>query len=192
MPVPTRDPVPLGRSRRAHVPRANPVNWYARRRSATLKPGSLRVRPMPAEPPHVTNASGTRAAAPFARCAIASSAASDGRGGRAYWHPPCHPHCCVARPRRRGVAGRCAPWGSGRLALGRTRRSAARRRSRQLSITVRAVPGSGAAPPSPVRIRVHMAPPCSRELVEDTVGSHAAASCQRAGARDQCRRSRRT
>ena len=38
----------------------------------------------------MTNASGARAAAPFARCAIAPSAASDGLGGQAYWHavPP--------------------------------------------------------------------------------------------------------
>ena len=55
---------------------------------------------------------------------------------------PCSPHCWSRgrRARRRGAAGRCAPWGSARLALGRTRRWAAAAQITPLSITVRAVP----------------------------------------------------
>eukprot|EP00964_Phaeocystis_antarctica_P096335 scaffold62650_cov34-Phaeocystis_antarctica.AAC.1 len=58
----------------------------ALRRSAAWLPESRRARPMRADPPRGTNASGTSADAPPDRCAIASSAATDSRGGRAYWH----------------------------------------------------------------------------------------------------------
>ena len=109
----------------------------------------------------MTNASGTRAAAPFARCAIASSAASDGLGGQAYWHAvPPSINCWVARPRRRSVAGRRAPWGSGRLALGRSRRSAAAAQITPLAsrCVPHQRPGSAAPPPYPCTWRRRAAP----------------------------------
>jgi len=63
MPVPTREPVPLGRSRRAHVPRANLVNWYTRRRSAAERQsGTVAMRQLAArEPARATNAGGAAA-----------------------------------------------------------------------------------------------------------------------------------
>ena len=63
MPVPTREPVPLGRSRRAHVPRANLVNWYTRRRSAAERQsGTVAMRQLAArEPTRATNAGGAAA-----------------------------------------------------------------------------------------------------------------------------------
>ena len=73
--------------------------------------------------------------------AIASSAASDCRGGRSIG-TPCRP-CCWSHgrgARRRGAAGWCARWSSARLALARTRRWAAAAQIMPLSIAVRAAP----------------------------------------------------
>ena len=142
MPIPTREPLPLGR----RAERA----WFAPTSCIGHKATFRRMAAR--EPPRATNAGGPaardecvghecergRSARPLA---IASSAASDRRGGRVYWHTPCRP-CCWSRgrgARRRGTAGWCARWGSARLALARTRRWAAAAQITPLSIAVRAI-----------------------------------------------------
>ena len=97
MPIPTREPLPLGRrSDRAWLAPTWCIGRTATFRCMATRE-SQRARPMRADPPRRTNASGTSADAPPGRCAIASSAASDGRGGRAYWHAV-PPSLLVARP----------------------------------------------------------------------------------------------
>ena len=142
MPIPIREPVPL--VRRAERAWFAPTSCIGHK--ATFRRMAAR------EPPRATNAGGPaardecvgherergRSARPLA---IASSAASDCRGGRSIG-TPCRP-CCWSHgrgARRRGAAGWCARWSSARLALARTRRWAAAAQIMPLSIAVRAAP----------------------------------------------------